>query len=58
MNEQKNTYTQALRQALQMMEYGDLEPTSALKQAASDMGIDYGDEMAEFVEWAYGQLGL
>ena len=30
----------------------DLEPASALKQAASDLGIPYGDEMEAFVTWA------
>lgn len=34
----------------------ELEPTSALKQAASDCGIQYGGEMGAFVAWANGQL--
>tara|TARA_Y100000310_G_C20111497_1_gene547324 strand:+ start:76 stop:258 length:183 start_codon:yes stop_codon:yes gene_type:complete len=35
-----------------------LELTSALKQAASDHGIPYGEEMGEFVAWAYKELGI
>lgn len=35
-----------------MSEFEGLEPTSALKQAASDNGIPEGDEMSAFVTWA------
>jgi len=46
-------YSQAFRDAMQMMEkFEDLEPTSAFKQAASDLGISEGEEMRKFVEWA------
>ena len=46
-------YSQAFRDAMQMMEkFEDLEPTSAFKQAASDLGIPEGEEMRKFVEWA------
>lgn len=34
----------------------DLEPRSALKQAASDAGITYGPTMGEFVQWAEARL--
>jgi hypothetical protein len=34
----------------------DLEPTSALKQAGSDNGIEYGFPMQSFVVWANTQL--
>lgn len=47
------TYRKALGMASDMMRIFDaLEPTSALKQAGSDCGIAYGDEMRDFVEWA------
>lgn len=50
-------YAAALRDAQDMLEQCDaLEPTSALKQAASDRGIPYGDEMGRFVAWASGRL--
>lgn len=52
-------YNDALRDAREMMEMaGGLEPTSALKQAASDRGIPYGPEMAAFVNWAFKQWGI
>jgi hypothetical protein len=34
-----------------------LEPTSALKQAASDVGIPEGEPMAAFVTWALALIG-
>ena len=34
----------------------DLEPKSALKQAANDLGIPYGQEMEDFVNWAYAEI--
>lgn len=49
-------YKTALSLALDLMDFcPGLEPTSALKQAASDLGIDYGEPMRQFVEWAYQQ---
>lgn len=48
-------YIKALGNALDMMDLLDIEPTSALKQAALDLGIDYGEPMRKFVEWAYQQ---
>lgn len=54
-----DTYRTALVNALNMMnECDELEPTSALKQAASDEGIEYGDDMGEFIAWAYNELGF
>lgn len=51
------TYDAALEAALQLMEaLPDLEPTSALKQAASDEGIAYGPAMTAFVTWAFNKL--
>ena len=38
------------------MDMSDIEPRSALKQAASDRGIDWGDDMLAFVTWAESQL--
>lgn len=52
-------YAVALSNARRMMDDCEgLEPTSALKQAGSDAGIPYGDEMGAFVRWAYAQLGI
>ena len=48
-------YEKALASAILLMDIG-LEPTSSLKQAASDCGIPYGDEMGKFVEWARAKL--
>ncbi len=42
--------------ARELMTMNELEPTSALKQAAADHGIAYGDEMLQFVDWAFTQL--
>ncbi len=51
------TYEDILNDAIAMMEmYADLEPTSALKQCANDAGIEYGDAMQKFVDWAYLRL--
>jgi hypothetical protein len=48
-----SNYDRALIDALIMMdEFPDLEPTSALKQCASDYGIQYGAEMGDFISWA------
>jgi hypothetical protein len=44
-----NKYEQAFEDALYMMLRFDIEPTSALKQCASDHGIEYGEEMGKFV---------
>ena len=44
-------YEIALEQAIELMDTG-LEPTSALKQAGSQNGISFGDEMGKFVSWA------
>lgn len=50
-------YQRALREAQAMMDAG-CEPTSALKQAGSDAGIQYGEDMGRFVDWAHEQMGL
>lgn len=34
----------------------ELSPTSALKQAASDAGIQFGPDMGKFVSWAQKEL--
>jgi len=49
-------YLSALKEAIAMMETTEIEPRSALKQAASDNGIPYGDNMGQFVLWAETQL--
>ncbi len=47
---------QMLEEAGLLMEQG-CEPTSALKQAASDNGIEFGTEaMGDFVRWGLGKL--
>jgi hypothetical protein len=51
------TYTNALKLAVEMMNSeSELEPTSALKEAARLNGIPYGDEMGKFVNWANKKL--
>ncbi len=52
------TYQAALDEATEMMAMLDMEPRSALKQSAADRGIEYGDEMHQFVVWAEDQLGM
>jgi hypothetical protein len=44
----RQKYNKAIQQASEMMEMG-IEPRSALRQAGSDVGIPYGDEMGKFV---------
>ncbi|MWL91756.1 MULTISPECIES: hypothetical protein [Cupriavidus] len=52
-NDYSYLYQRALANATAMMEANEgLEPTSALKQAAADVGIPYGDAMGDFVAWA------
>lgn len=59
MTDHRANYEPTLFRALQMLEMSDdLEITSALKQAASDEGIPYGDEMKAFVEWANKEIGI
>lgn len=48
-------YNQILEEALVLIELG-CEPNSALKQAASDNGIKFGEEMKKFVDWANEQF--
>jgi len=49
----------ALEMALAMLKAEpELEIRSALKQAGSDNGIEYGPQMQEFVLWAEKQMGL
>ena len=59
MNNEK--YKSILFEACTMAEITDegelhLELTSALKQAASNHGIAYGEEMRKFLKWADKQL--
>lgn len=54
-------YRAALESAIESMNLADeqgyfLEPTSALKQAAHDYGIPYGDAMGAFTTWAREKL--
>ena len=50
------TYIKSLTDAIAFMESCDVEPRSALKQCASDNGIEYGDAMQSFVDWAERKL--
>lgn len=46
-------HIKALAIAEQLMsDLPELEPTSALKEAGSIVGIEFGPDMQEFVEWA------
>ena len=49
-------YTKSLAHAIAFMESCEVEPRSALKQCASDNGIEYGDDMQRFVDWAESEL--
>ena len=51
-------YTEALEIAVQLMREPELEPTSALKEAGSIVGIEFGPDMQEFVEWARIRWGF
>ena len=51
-------YLNALDDAILTMLHNDIEPTSALKQCASDNGIAYGEDTGKFIEWAKEQLLL
>ena len=51
-----STYEKSLNDAICMMEMCEVEPRSALKQCASDNGIEYGESMQAFVEWAESVL--
>lgn len=48
-------YDKAIQDAHRYIEVG-LEPRSALKQAASDAGIEFGTEMEKFVAYAEAKL--
>ena len=50
-----SSWEEILNESIQMMEFG-VEPRSALKQCANDSGIEYGDNMQKFVNWAELQL--
>lgn len=55
-------YENALNMALQMMnDCGDgidVGIFSALKEAGSQCGIAWGDDMQKFVQWAMKRMGL
>lgn len=52
-------YTPALSFAIQMLETNDnLEIRSALKEAGSQNGILWGDDMESFVLWAEDLIGV
>jgi len=52
-------YTPALSLAIQMLETNEnLEIRSALKEAGSQNGIQWGDAMESFVLWAEDLIGV
>ena len=51
-----NQYERAYTVALTMLKETELEIRSALKQAASDEGIPFGEPMGKFVHWAEKKL--
>jgi hypothetical protein len=52
-------YDRVLELALAMMaDEGELEPTSALKEAGRQAGIPFGPAMARFVGWARTRISL
>jgi len=47
-------YHESYMDALDIMQaQPELEPKSAFKQSGSSNGIEYGEEMEKFVQWAY-----
>jgi hypothetical protein len=52
----KEKYEKAYSNAMGMMESTSIEPTSALKQAASDEGIPEGKELGKFVKWSFQRM--
>lgn len=60
-NNRNEVFEAALGEAMEMLDCDDtgtMGVRSALKQAASDHGIDYGNPMAVFVLWAERRMGL
>jgi hypothetical protein len=52
-------WNKAYDEAIMMLEtYDGLEIRSALKQAGSDHGISWGDDMGAFVAYAEKRMGL
>lgn len=52
-------YARGLQLAWWMMDSCEgLEPSSALRQAATDAGIPEGDELEYFVAWGLQRMGL
>mgnify|MGYP003630736413 FL=1 len=49
-------YQKSFEDAIDLMNYHVLEPKSALKQSAHVNGIEFGDEMGKFVDWAMNKL--
>lgn len=50
-------YCLIFNEAMSLMDMFDgLEPTSALKQCATDHGIQEGEDLRKFVEWALDNI--
>ena len=54
----KTQFEAALKLTIGLLKETDLEPTSAMKQAATMNDIPEGEWLKFFVEWAHEQLGL
>lgn len=57
-DKQARVYEAAMESVGTYLELEDMEPLSAIKQAGSDHGIAFGDEMDAFVTFALKRLGL
>lgn len=53
-------YNRAYREALQMLNgaHDSLSPRDALKECGNHNGINWGDDMGAFVDWAERKMGL
>ena len=51
------TWEKAYNEAIDLVhEFPELELTSALKQFASNHGIEEGDDLAKFVQWGWDKM--
>ena len=49
-------YKKALSDARFYLDTTDLEPTSAIREAGANNGIEWGDDMAAFVHYAWREI--
>lgn len=57
MNKSPSRLQKIISEASFLLDCG-LEPKSAIKQAANDNGVPYGDEMGEVVDWVLREWGI